>query len=327
MTVDAGAVIRQGLEQRLASLTADYIAASSQLNAVIDAVERERLRRKIDSLEQELQATNQKLSGEEDRAGGRGHRYRRVQSLLPRIDFKEVNRTLEKIFEQSGRRGCAVGFLLQRSQLLGGEHCAARIRDLLERGTGDLKHWIIDVSVATGGLDEYSLLERMARHVHVSIERKDLERFTQLVADRMCDSLGNGSIAFLEVRRWDNLAPQERVLAWFLNTFWLQVAARLASFPPQRVRVRFVALLCVDDQVPAACLPAEHFSSPAKFKHGKLIHFPLRRWKQEDIREWLDLFSGLESTEGIDRLAEKIYRTSKGLPPVVCKMLCEELGA
>src|SRR5207248_501812 len=98
---------------------------------------------------------------------------------LPKIDFKEVQSTLEKVFRKTGNDGCAVIFLLQKSMSFGGEHCATRVRDLLEQRTADLKHWRLQFSVGVGRGDECGLLNGLADYLNLPAEDRDLPRYTQ----------------------------------------------------------------------------------------------------------------------------------------------------
>ena len=313
------------LEKRLAALFEEYTAVNDQIGRELSDADRLRLARQAESLWKQIVELNQELRALEVGGQDVNRRHLELQASLLRIDFKSASAIVEKVLQKSGQQGCAAVFLLQKSQRLGGEYCVAHIRDVLRQKTSDLKYWPVDFSATGGRFDEYRLLDGIAGHLNVPVQAGDLQQYTQTVVRKMCDALQSGSIAFLDLRKWDNLHPQERILTWFLDDFWHQIVEGLATISLERDRIKCIALLLVDDEIPTQYVPISRFCTADAYENGKILRIPLKRWTKKEIHAWLEDHSQL-TTARIDQLAEKIYRSTEGLPPLICKMLCEELG-
>jgi hypothetical protein len=316
---------RARLAKRIAALEEQYEAAGNQLNAERNDDDQVIIGRKLEKLEAELEKLYSQLQECENIDGPARWRFTILQANLPKIDFRSVKKALDQIFDKTGKEGCAGIFFLERGQELGGEQCGARIRDLLNERTGELKDWPVDCAIGGGSTDEFSLLRRIGRHLNVTVENPDLQQSTEQLVAKICASMPSGSIALLDVRGWDNLFPPDRVLNWFLDGFWKRIVDALPTIRQDRRGVRFFALLQVDGDFPKELLPAARLCTADKFEDGKILRIRLKNWTEREIEDWITTYSRL-SAQDIDRLLKKVWLTSRGgVPLLVCQTIYREL--
>ena len=125
MGTTAKDVIRKGLEGRLAALIDEYVAADNQWKAALSDVDRVRLKRLVNDRQKQMIDADQELKDFERAENDPNRRQLHVTEHLPKIDFKEIKKTLERIFDKLGRKNFAVIFLLQKGFEFGGDLCAA----------------------------------------------------------------------------------------------------------------------------------------------------------------------------------------------------------
>jgi hypothetical protein len=208
---------------------------------------------------------------------------------------------------------------------MGGQWCIARVRDLLDEMTQDLKHYQIAFSDETG-LDEEALLDRLAGYVGVHPVRGDLQQYAQAIIQRICESLQSGSVVFVELREWDYLSPQDRILPWFVDSFWKPLLSKLPEITQTRRRVKFVIMLVAEGTLPQECLAPPLSCTEDTFDREKILELPLRAWTKGEIQDWLEQFSGLVGPK-IDQMAERVYSASlKGIPALVGEALIKHLS-
>ena len=194
------------------------------------------------------------------------------------------------------------------------------MRDLLHEKTGDFKHWQLGFNARVGSPDELGVLHGLAECLKVP---KDIPDLQQQVVKTMCGSLQNGSIAFLDIRSWNKLNPPERVLKWFLDSFWQCAVAQLTDVAEKRAGMKLVALLLVDNEIPEEALPAAHVRKVKNFENGKMLHMSLKKWSKEEIDDWLLAYADLPP-DGITDLSDRIQELAQ-TPVLVCELLKKEL--
>jgi hypothetical protein len=73
-------------------------------------------------------------------------------------------------------------------------------------------------------------------------------------------------------------------------------------------------------QLPAAlCCVADEFDAE------KILPLELEHWSVDDIRDWLESYSGLPAWQ-IDQVADTIYDASDGVPKIVADILLEKFA-
>jgi hypothetical protein len=250
--------------------------------------------------------------------------YLRIEDTLPHTDFKRAISTAETIFTSFDSSGGAALFLLQKSRRMGAPWCVRRMRDLLNATTRHFVHIPVGFSF-DARLDEFGVLLGIARYFNIATEAASLERYTQEIITSICGSLQSGSVVFIEVSQWDYLQPQDRILTWFVNNFWQQLVRELPLIVQTHRKVRFVAVIGADGEIPMQQLPAALCCVADEFDAEKILPLELEHWSVDDIRDWLESYSGLPAWQ-IDQVADTIYDASDGVPKLVADILLEKFA-
>lgn len=247
--------------------------------------------------------------------------YLNLQSKLPKIDFKSLEPTLNKLLAHS-EQGCAALLLLQNSYTMGGEWCTARIRVLLQDQTSDFKHWPVSFDPRER-TDKLAVLQGLASYMNLAPQQdQSLEAFAQAVIETMMGSLQSGSIVFIELKKWEYLEPGPQVLDWFME-FWQAIVDALAEASQHLRQIKIFALIVADPRLPQQHIKAEYQCSARQFEKTKILELRLKKWTLRDIQDWMGAYSGLTAPQ-IDRIARKIHGATQGLPSAVARALLEE---
>lgn len=311
--------------KREARLLEEFVALNDQLDMSGDVQERIRLKRSIDAKENELKAVADKIARERLCVPRKRAHQAALEEHLPMIDFQEAVEVVEGRFGISGVEGAAAVFLMQNSRPMGGEWCLARIKSLLAMETHEVKHYPVGFSPG-GQPDEWGFLHQLASHVNLGGEYDDISVYARDVIRKIADSLPPGCIAFIEVSRWDYVHPQERVLSWLINDFWVPFVRELPNIHRDRRRVRLVLMIVADSLLPPALLDLPVCcKGPPDFHSERVIELALRNWTREEIKAWLEKYTNLEAPR-IDRMLEVVYNSSNfGVPGLVRNALHDHL--
>jgi hypothetical protein len=326
---------RQILTGQLEALWQDYEAAIKQIGMALGATERNRLQReaddiygKIEQLDSEIKSLELAPAQESAPASETGvvHRLSELQSKLPEIDFKAVEDTLQSILRDYQDDGCAALFLFQQSTRMGGEWCAARIRELLRRETrpGQFRHIAMEFQFG-GRTDNMALLRRLGQELGAEATDHNLQSFLQLIIQKLCGSLQSGSIILIECRRCDYLSREPGLFQWVMGDFWESLVRGLAKIAQEFYEIKVIMLLFVDGRLPQNCLTAEQCCTLEQFQKDRLLEISLEPWTREDIRTWIARYAGLSLPRAdIDFMADKIYGSTNGDPTLVAHALLQE---
>ncbi|MEZ5592485.1 MAG: hypothetical protein R3F53_17975 [Gammaproteobacteria bacterium] len=322
---------QNALNRLLDSLLQAYQAVIGQQSHTLNDVDKVRLQRQADALNEQMDSIVEQLDTLE-----REHRqvaqngfardynqlYLDLQSKLPKIDFKTLEPTLKKLLAYS-EQGCAALLLLQNSYTMGGEWCTARIKVLLQDETSDFKHWPVafDQSSRT---DAFAVLEKLAGYMNL-IQQQDqsLEEYAQAVIEAMMGSLQSGSIVFIELKKWEYLDPGPQVLDWFME-FWQAIVEALENVPEDVRQVKIFALIAAEIPLSEEYLKMEYKCSIDDPDKTKILEIPLEEWTHAEIKVWMEKYSGVRDGSRIDFIAEKIHRASQGIPHIIADMLLSE---
>lgn len=252
-----------------------------------------------------------------------GRRRADWREHLPKINFKEaVEITQELILGCDSR--CGALFLLPNSLSMGGEWCVARIRDMLGDWTQDFKHYPIEFTYRSQ-LDEESILSHIAHYLDVEPRPDDLDEYSRSIIRKICGSVQSGSIVFIELRGWELFYHMPDILRWFVDSFWVPLVRELPAIALESARVKFVVMVVSD--LPVGELPPAYTCGRHEFDNEKVLELPLQKWSRDEIKEWLQYFSGWKAQD-IEELAGTIYASSsRGLPALVYKALDKHLSA
>lgn len=307
---------REGLEQRLEALTEEYSDLSTALANETNAVIKAKFKRQLKGVEKEMDDIEKKL----ERSSSQ------LESRLHEIDFKLLEQIIREILTNHQEEGCAALLLFQNSARMGGEWCAARIRELLRRMTleGQFRH--IPVEFQPGGrADSMALLRRLGQDYGIEPGGQDLTDFLPLVVQKLCGSLQNGSVVMIECRRCDYLKRDPDLFRWVLRDFWERVVQDLKTVAQDYDEIKVIMLLFVDGVLPQDCLPAEHCCQREQFRKDRLLEIPLESWNRQNIREWIARYSGRSLWRSeIDSMADTIYESTNGDPTLVAHALLRE---
>ncbi len=242
---------------------------------------------------------------------------------LPRIDFREAKNDVQQILNdfEDGQRGDVL-FLLQNSIQMEGELFIQILKDLLKNLTGDFKPYRIGTySGSSPGFD--SFVEELSRQLPPKADHDGLSP-EQSSVQVIANSVGNGSVIFLEIHGWDCLedSSQEIALNQFIQKFWLPLVDCLNDRKKYR-RVKFVAVLVADGE-----LNCDHsYFNEWKITNDSFFWQPLslRTWRENEIQTWLEDYPQRNEQDST-LLARKIFNGStvksdgkevKGIPSLV----------
>ena len=272
---------------------------------------------------EEIRQVDKELSLLQGAVGAHVQRRSDWRAHLHKINFKEaVDITQELILNCDSR--CGALFLLPNSLSMGGEWCVTRIRDMLEEWTLDLKHYQIEFTYRSQ-LDEKGLLDQIARYLNVEPLLGDPDEYSRSIIKKICGAVQSGSIVFIELRGWELFCHAPDMLKWFVNSFWVPLVRELPAIAREHARVKFVVMIVSD--LPSEDVPPTHSCTRNEFNIEKVLQLPLQSWSLDEIKEWLEYFSGWKA-QNIEELAGTIYAASSiGLPPLVYKALDRHLSA
>ena len=314
---------KKALEERFASLNQEYRLARKQLDQTSNAVDGNRLKKQIRNIEQELTDVEVDLEELEKSEQNPNRQHLQIVEKLPEIDFSKIKKTTNKIIEKFGTDGGGAVFLLQNSHAMAGDLFTAALQEQLKQNTRHFWLHPIRFTAAEGSLDELGILHRLARQLNIQ-PIADQEEYITAIIQTICGSVQSGSIVFFELKRWENLVPQDRILTWFVTKFWQRLVNQLPVIRKDFRRVRFIAVMTCEHSLRSEDLKLPCFCTEKTFDPTKILHLPLGNWKIKDIEEWLETFSGLPDSE-INRMTENIYQSSlKGIPQLARDALLKE---
>lgn len=326
---------RQILEKQLEALWQDYEAAINQTTMALGAVEQNRANRLAKDIYEQIEELDQRLKSletapTEDAADTSKPDIARIQlelrSKLPEIDFGALERIVRKILRERQDEGCAALLLFQKSQSMGGEWCAARLREMLRRETQDgrFRHLPVEFQPAER-VDASGLLRRLGQYLDIDAADQDRQSLSRRVIDKLCGSLQSGSIVLIECWRCDYFSREPDEFRWVLTDFWRQAISRLALVAKEYYGVKIIFSLFVDGTLPGNCLAVDPCRTFKDFQKDRPFEIALKPWTEKDIREWIARYSGRSLFRpDVDFMAKKVYEAAKGKPNLIAQQLLSE---
>ncbi|NJM47324.1 MAG: hypothetical protein HC860_15160 [Alkalinema sp. RU_4_3] len=292
--------------REIASLSNDYEGLDEAYRDEKDPERKVSFKERRDSKMLQIRLLEEELRGlTSSRQGAYGSAQ--FKRDLPRIDFKEVTKDVQRILDlfEDGQRGDVL-FLLQNSIQMEGELFIQILEDLLKNLTGDFKSYRIGTYAGSSPGFE-SFVEELSRQLpsktdndRLSVEQNNV----QVIAN----SVKNGSVVFLEIHGWDCLENpfQEAALDQFIQNFWLPLVDYLNDRKKYR-RVKFVAVLVADGE-----FKCDH----SYFNRWKAMNdsffcerLSLRTWRKDEIQVWLEDYPQCNEQDSL-LLATKIFSGS-----------------
>ena len=220
----------------------------------------------------------------------------------------------------------AAFFLLEESYSMAGELLIYKIREELQRQTRSIKHIKVEIS-ANNSFDEFGLLASIGGYLSISLsDDNNLIDCVNLIIQTICQSLQSGSVVFIELKKWNCLPYQDKVLSWFIKDFWCSLInqCQIVATQKQLLRIKVVAIIDSESKLAPECKKLPCYCTQDDFTHTKILTLPLNIWQLEDIVTWLEYYSGLPAPQ-INLKAKQIHqKTMNGIPRMVCNLLEEE---
>ncbi|MGF1674832.1 MAG: hypothetical protein ACFCUV_14285 [Rivularia sp. (in: cyanobacteria)] len=316
----------QELGEELASLSEQYTAVNKQRRQTKDERERLLLKKQADELLEQMQQVEEELEELENSQNDSNQVYRSIQENLPQIDFRQAMQIIDIVNNRFKRDIGAAFFLLEESYSMAGELLIYKIREGLKSTTRSLKHIKVEIT-SNNSFDEFGLLASIGGYLSISLsDDNNLIDCVNLIIQTICQSLQSGSVIFIELKKWDCLPYQDKVLSWFIKDFWCSLInqCQIVATQKQLLRIKVVALIDSESKLAPECKQLPCYCTQDDFTHTKILTLPLNMWELEDITTWLEFYSGLPAPQ-IDFKAKHIYnKTSDGIPKMVWDILQEE---
>ena len=315
---------RNALSKRLAELSEEYGAAMKQIGNKLNNVDRIKLKREADEIYEEMEEIDSQIEQLDQTESLQ--ELPKLNKNLHQIDFKEVKKTMDKILTTKFGSGAnAALFLLQKSYSMAGGLYIKGLLDHLSIDHRIVKHCLIDLPSRQGATTEQEVLDAIAEYFQPIDRITDLSQYSQAIVKNIQAFSESGSVVFFDIRDWDKLHSQERLLSWFIDGFWLPLSQQLPSISEKYRRVRFIAIICAESTLSDECLKLPHYCNVKNFETHKIIKLTLKRWTERDLSDWLERYSGLPAEE-INQMAKRIYRVSeRGIPQLAVGKLKHEL--
>jgi inactive STAND len=302
---------RKDIALEYADLVKEQEACKNQYRSTIDDAQKVVLKRKLDDLNRQIAKKENQLF-RKDVSENTNRRELALKQKLPKIDFKEAIKLVDKILKEFDEYGAAF-FLINDSWNMAGDLFTLELKNLLQSETTDLKYYEIAFSLSNR-LDEIGFLQGIADYL--GVEEVESQGHYPKIIEKIFNSLENGSIVFVEIRKIDLLDNQESFLSWMVDVFWKALVEKLPLICKLKEieQIRFIMIVLSDDILEQECEECD-------FDMCRAVKIPLQDWSEKDIRTWLTKHSGLP-TDKISPMAKNIHKSSRGGTP---KLICEAL--
>lgn len=253
--------------------------------------------------------------------------HQNLHKNIAKLNYTDAIDLVDRTVSEFGPEGGAALFLLQNYLPMGGEWCLTRIKDVLKSQTGQFKPYQIQFTVEAQP-DEFGLLNRLAPFFNIEPIVDSWPQFSRKIVDKIYDSVVSGSTIFFEINHWDSLAMPDHVLRLFLKEFWTPLIRSLPRLLNEKGyrRIKFVGIITANSVLPDTCFDDEFCCSKDAFCPEKFLFLELSHWTEDEISEWLELYSGLDGHR-IDQIVPLVLNQSyNGVPRLVYDSLMTYLN-
>ena len=335
MIMDVNQILIQSRETHLQGLVKKYQAAYAQKSKTIDDINQISLNETIKQLEAEMQSVQAEIDQLRKPQQSSAQNYRQAtrawQDELHKINYANVNSTLNTVFGKLQGQERTALFVLRKSRSMGGEWC---IRKVKQRITSELGILVAPCNISFAPhqtAEPIAFLNSLAERfrIETTATSTNLTSTVECMTDSIVKSLARGSILLMEINLYA-LNTQNSFLEWFVNTFWLALVRRLSSVPLQK-EIRLLAIVSVRGSIPRNCLPTTLCCKKTNFTGSKILELRLQSWTADEICNWLVRFSGLTqytdqlTDDDISQIAQTIYDSTDGIPKDVYDELMETM--
>ncbi|KYC35637.1 hypothetical protein WA1_07415 [Scytonema hofmannii PCC 7110] len=311
---------REELEKQYQALEKQYQELSQQLSFTINAGDRVQLDMQLEDVYQRIQKINDEIKQLEPSQPDYNQYDKHWQDKLHCIDFSEARKDFKDIIDKLRNIEKAAFFLLQDSFAMQGRLCVRCILEELNMTNIPLKRYEPIGFLKPQDVNPNLFLSRLGEQLKIK-PLADIEKYSQLVIETICNSYIESSIIFLElnISQTDNKLPD--FFNWLIKDFWSLLLGEISKIKNQKfINLRVVIVMTLDDQVSKEIL-LEYKTTKQKFSCEKIFELKLKKWKQEEIENWLLDHSRLTAfirsediKQDIEQIAKFVYKHSKGKP-------------
>ncbi len=248
----------------------------------------------------------------------------RWEEDLYQLDHDQAKRGTSKIFKEIKRNKSDTSlFLFQSYETFLGK----RYIKYLEKSIASERIGRFSKPYKVGFLDnvptETEFLMTLGEHLAIEISSSQ-----QISVDQIFEKIKIGlkgcNVFFLEVNLPD-LNGDNSFLCWFLEKFWGKLLQRMPEFRSQNSSAVFIAVVTLESEVNKVFLD-EFTCKLTKRYSDKFIALPNVKWKEDEIREWIECYSNLQLLPGqLEKIPRSIFRFANGLPGASEAKLLREL--
>jgi hypothetical protein len=304
---------RRKIVTELSKLFEEQEACEKQYDSTIDEAQRIRLKRKLGELNKQINELESQLHGKDLNADD-NRRFRALEDKLPKIDFKNQIKLVKTILDEFAEEkdGSAL-FLLNDSLNMAGDLFCLELKEMLEEDTTDLKHYEIAFSVDKQ-LNEIGFLQGLGSYF--GLDEINCKEDCIVIFEKIFNSIENGSIVFIELKKINLLSDRECFLSWLVHQFWKSLIDNLSLNCEQKdiEQVKLIILVISDFDICREYSQLPIFCTETDFDKFKILEIQLKEWTEKDIKNWLTKHSGLKKRD-VASIAREIYDSSRGGTP------------
>ncbi len=248
----------------------------------------------------------------------------RWEEDLYQLDHDQAKKGTSKIFKKIKRNKSDTSlFLFQGYEKFLGK----RYIKYLEKSIASERIGRFSKPYKVGFLDnvptETEFLMNLGEHLAIEISSSQQISMDQIF-EKIKIGLKGCNVFFLEVNLPD-LDGDNSFLCWFLEKFWGKLLQRMPEFRSQNSSAVFIAVVTLESEVNEVFLD-EFTCKLTKPYSDKFIALPNVKWKEDEIREWIECYSNLQLLPGqLEKIPRSIFRFTNGLPGASEAKLLQEL--
>ncbi len=243
---------------------------------------------------------------------------------LHKIDHTKSKKMTSAMFKQFEKRSSRSSlFLFQKYETFLGKRYIEHLKKTID--SSDIGHFSrpYQVGISTGQPTPIEFLNNLGEQL--GIEIAPLQEMTvELILEQIKGLLKGCNIFFIEVNLPD-LEGNCEFVGWFVEEFWGRVIDRMPEFLAENKLALFIGVMTLETDLEKDFLK-DRSCTPAKFSDGKFVVLQQEKWKEDDIRVWMQKFSRLPlSADQIEKVPKSIWRSAEGLPFATEIKLLQEL--
>ena len=265
------------------------------------------------------------------------HRPQQFNDYIRQIDFNEAKRLFDSILKKYGKKEAPVLLLMHESGPKKGDLYLQHIINYLQpfnpnyKGYSrtDFKLYSIGHSSDIIIKDEKGLLNRLASWF--GVKEKDAQE-TDKIITKIVNSIVSGTVLLFHFNSWHELVNPCQTCLWLVENFWTPLVTKVSNLCEEQEYYNVKIILMIDSpgelkkeifDLPCVCSPKT--KSIRQIQPNQVIKVPLRNWKREEVKDWLDTYIPMKDKEERERRAQRIYsETAKGIPELAYDSLWRE---